>query len=842
MSDDGVKRFRELRNELAQQSSKTLAGRLADELRGTEGSAYKLLERVETERKIPLRLASALAKFLGVSTGVFLDEILAYHPSSDFLQALKLVFEGNRIDALAYLARSVSTNRINNPAVCFLANLLAYRSWMLPCLNLKCNGSVGSAAFSPDGMQIVTASGGKECIVWNAETGVKIRNLFDGVEVLSARFNHHDGASIATVGDGRAWVWDTKSGRRLFELPCHDGPVDFVQFSPDGSRLVTASWDKTARVCDARRHRLLRTFKHQDRVRAAEFSRDGRFVVTASNDGTARVWDSESGKELKRLEHSGAWVTSACFSPGGKHILTAAWDCILRLWDVESGDEIPAARFKHTDVLLAIGFDRDGKCIVGAGHDRKAHIWQAQTWKPLAEPAIHGGVVTTVEFSPDGKRILTASRDSMARVYDVQSWSAQSARLPHKGAVQSAQFSQNGARIVTASADRTALIWDATTCKSLTTPLMHQAGVVAAEFDHDAMKVVTASLDHSATVWDARTGKRLGKPLKHKAEVASARFNLDGCRVVTASWDKRVCLWDAVSGDLLREFAHDDVVLHAQFSMVGKFVATASWDGFACILNAETLELVAKTPNHRNRVLSVQFSPDGTRFATVSSVHWARVWNTANGKPVTESPLAHNKPVLAAAFSLDGSKIVTASADCLAAVWSVDTGQRLTNPLQHGGDVRSAMFNQNGQQILTASDDGTVRLWDAQTGQPLAEPFRHEGRCQMARFSPDGRRILSASDDNTARLWDIAPSHYKAHLSCPDWLADLANAICGLELNDLDVLQPTMKDCARIINEIRKKLRQDSAAPDWRIWGDWLLADCATRSISPFSELNVEDL
>ncbi len=62
-------------------------------------------------------------------------------------------------------------------------------------------------------------------------------------------------------------------------------------FSPDGTRVVTASWDKTARVWDAVTGKSLsRPFEHQDRVWSAAFSPDGTRVVTASWDRTAQVW------------------------------------------------------------------------------------------------------------------------------------------------------------------------------------------------------------------------------------------------------------------------------------------------------------------------------------------------------------------------------------------------------------------------------------------------------------------------------------------------------------------------------------------------------------------------
>ena len=73
---------------------------------------------------------------------------------------------------------------------------------------------------------------------------------------------------------------------------------------------------------------------HTYGVNSASFSPDGKRIVSASYDKTIRIWDAETGQQIgKPLEgHTGS-VLSASFSPDGKRIVSASWDNTLRIWD-----------------------------------------------------------------------------------------------------------------------------------------------------------------------------------------------------------------------------------------------------------------------------------------------------------------------------------------------------------------------------------------------------------------------------------------------------------------------------------------------------------------------------
>ena len=66
----------------------------------------------------------------------------------------------------------------------------------------------------------------------------------------------------------------------------------------------------------------------------AEFNPNGTQIVTASDDNTAKVWNAQTGVLMHTLQHAG-WVYHAEFNPNGTQIVTASWDTTAKLWDIK---------------------------------------------------------------------------------------------------------------------------------------------------------------------------------------------------------------------------------------------------------------------------------------------------------------------------------------------------------------------------------------------------------------------------------------------------------------------------------------------------------------------------
>ena len=659
-------------------------------------------------------------------------------------------------------------------------------------------GTVESAAYSPDGTRIVTASGDNTARIWDAHTGAELGVLHGhGDRVNSAAYSP-DGTRIVTASDDKtARLWDARTGAQLVLLAGHLKDVNSAAYSPDGMRIVTASDDKTARLWDARTGVSLAILSgHGDQVIAATFSVDGSQIVTASGDKTARLWDARTGAQLIVLSGHGSFVNSAFFSPDGTHIVTASADKTARIWDARTGAQL-AVLFGHSHAVSAARYSPDGTHIVTASFDKTARIWDARTGAELAVLFGHRDSVHTAAYSPDGRRIVTASGDKTARLWDTRIGAQLTVLSGHDDIVYSAAYSPDGARIVTASADETARIWDARGGAQLAVLSSHGGLVYGAAYSPDNTHVVIGLQDSTARIWDARNDSEVAMLSGHGALVLCAAYSPDGTRIVTGSNDFTARIWDARSGAALTVLrGHSRSIPSAHYSPDGTHIVTGSNDSTARIWDARTGAQLSVLAGHSDRVHSAAYSPDGTRIVTASFDKTARIWDARTGAPL--GILAgHGDIVRSAAYSPDGTQIVTASNDKTARIWDVRTGVQLRVLAGHRDSVIFAAYSPDGSYIVTASSDHTARIWAARESERLEDQILWDSSAQTDPLSEVDRAQLGLPRDPRARYWPTpgsacdraAAAVYDPDRLTPGVLAenvagDIAYSACSAEIGN----------------------------------------------------------
>jgi WD40 repeat protein len=595
---------------------------------------------------------------------------------------------------------------------------------------------------------------------------------------------------------------------KLVQMWFQDKRVNWVEFSPDGQRALTALWFGKAQVWNVLTGEAVSPpFGQEQGLETASFSPDGLLVVTASADKTACVWEAATGKNVLKLQHADK-VKCAQFSPDGQRILTACNDRRARVWDARSGGLLLELG-QQQDIVIHARFSANGRFIVTASQDNTARIWDSVTGKQMGLPLQHKGWVYYASFSPDGKRVVTAGFDRKARVWEISTGQELLPVMNHGDAVHSVEFSPDGSFIVTACWDGTARIWDANTQQpvELNPVLKHSSRVMHARFSLDGHRLVTACIDGTTRVWDLAASTLAPRS-------AGTRFSSDGSRCFSTI-NNRVQVWDTASSNSLPSDIVTRHPLHeAMPSRNGRFALTLSApakleadasrelqvldvsdekplgpslpytnalirtrlsdDGHrlvsfagktAQVYHVTTGRPISAILSHDQAVLDAVFSPDGHRLLTIAQAKFpatahakVHVWDAETGRAIFPA-LKHPARVSHAQFSPDSRFLVTCNTDeyvneHAALVWNAATGERIGSPLQHRDGVLHACFSPDSRRVVTASEDFTALVWDASSGRRLTPPLAHEDKVREACFSQDGRWIVTASSDRTARVWD----------------------------------------------------------------------------------------
>ncbi len=575
-------------------------------------------------------------------------------------------------------------------------------------------------------------------------------------------------------------------------LEGHSGRVTFAAWSPDGSRIVTVSHDRTARVWDAGTGALINSFSHEGRVAHAAFRPpDGRQLLTAGDDRSARLWDVETGLEVDRISWSppsaGNWADfyyHVSFSNDGRYAGLASSLSSASLWDLETGERtrLPAGGFVvHTVV------SPDSRWILTSDRmNGEATLLDLATTRSVATLQGHTGGHYSVAFHPNSAIVLTASADNTARLWRVPSGEQIAVLQGHTDKVYHAEFSPAGDYIVTASKDGTARVWETETGALATTLIGHTDEVRHASFSPDGRNIITSSRDDTSILWDVDTGAKLGTYAGHRGDVTHAAFSPDGSRILTTG-GSTARVWGVSLSGALTLAGHQEPVVDAVYSPDGTKIATSSGlylaygessrDSSIRLWDAGTGAPLGRLVGHEGYVEQLQFSPDGRLLLSRGTDSSARIWDVER---MTQIDSLTGGSVGVVRFSPDASHVAVGGRGL--AVYERATGQwtRLeghSRALDARGFpvavMESLAFTEDGATLASGATDGSIILWDVESGSLKARLSGHGETVKDLEFALDDTRLVSVSGDkqyykesadNTIRVWDVESGNQEAVL------------------------------------------------------------------------------
>lgn len=577
-----------------------------------------------------------------------------------------------------------------------------------------------------------------------------------------------DGTRIVTASeDGTAKIWDARSGECLRKFEAHFDQVRMAKFSPDCTRILTISKNLTAKVWDASTGMRLSLLENDPKsIYSASFSPDGTKIITESVKGTINVTDAYSGEVLVSFDLSLISAPKITYSPDGSRIATLSYDGILNVWDSATSDLTFSVMVGY-EFGYSLSFSHDGTKLLTVSRDGILNVWNSSTGESIISFKVLSSRNLLTAISPDGTRIATASSRDL-NVWDSSTGELLISFRAHSELVLTVAFSLDSNRIVTASTDRTVKVWNASTGELLTFCDGYTRSVVGVLLNSDYSNVVTSYYDCTTKLWETSTGGLLDSYKEKSQLIRLASFSLDGKRIITFSKGNIIRIRDKSSNKLLASISHCGHRVHfAKLSLDGTRIITITNDRIIDVWNAYTGEKLVSFEAASGLISDALFSYDNKLITTIANKEKINLWDASNGEMLISFE-AKSRSILSASFNSDASRIVIVNANHSTEIWDVSSQKMLVSLKKSSDKIRTVSYSPDGTMILTASDDRIAKLWNSSTGDILTELKGHSDKISFALFIQDGSKIVTTSYDGTAKIWDVSsgeciatfPHHY----------------------------------------------------------------------------------
>ena len=209
-----------------------------------------------------------------------------------------------------------------------------------------------------------------------------------------------DGRWLAAgTNGGHAIVWNAKTFEKVFTHNEDDYVIYGVDFSPDSTRLVTASLHSRATIWDiATREQLI--LRHEDTVRAAKYSPQGDRIATATRK-SVRVWDSNDGRLLADIP-----VTLTPWYNTGllwlNNYLFVVSDGTIKQLEASTGSTVSNWLVPDTNNSSCIALPQYGEFIAYSTNDTVT-FWDMSTHTRVGLIRQHPQDIYSIALSPDDR-------------------------------------------------------------------------------------------------------------------------------------------------------------------------------------------------------------------------------------------------------------------------------------------------------------------------------------------------------------------------------------------------------------------------------------------------------
>jgi len=458
--------------------------------------------------------------------------------------------------------------------------------------------------------------------------------------------------------------------------------------------------------------------RHKTFIRHLAYSKDGKLLASAS-------W---SAVRVGNQQIAFKEVTALAFSPGGEMLAIAARDfsngiSLVHFWDLTTG-RLGTRDFRENDChIVSLAYSPDGKTLAGAvqqGGEGLVRLWNLASGEARTLCRFqHSSGAWNAAFAPDGKSLACPGDGDTVCLVELDTGKILQRFKGHESEVTAVVFAPGGKVLISGSKDQTIRFWDLTSKKESQCLEGHGGYVINLNLSADGTVLASRDSHETVRLWSTTTGKEL--VACRRAGNGGMALAPNGKLLALATAQKAVDFWEVPSG---REYVPDPK--HAPFL------------------------------GHRDTIISLAFSEDGTRLASAALDETVRIWDPHAMKPLKK----YEEQVKAVSYSPDGILILS---DDKGRHWIAGKNPWVTRWLP-GQEVskkwpavliNGKVGSRDGRMQALAEEDGSVRLLEAASSKQRRLFKGHVDKVSAAVFSANGKLLATGSADTTILIWNI---------------------------------------------------------------------------------------
>ncbi|RAL00307.1 WD40 repeat domain-containing protein [Aspergillus ibericus CBS 121593] len=381
-------------------------------------------------------------------------------------------------------------------------------------------------------------------------------------------------------------------------------------------------------------------------------------LCTAGYDHTIRFWEALSGICSRTIQHPDSQVNRLCITPD-KRYLAAAGHNNVKLYDIKSTNPNPVMTFDgHTNNITGVAFHCEGKWMVTSSEDGTVKVWDTRTGS-LQRNYAHKAPVNDVVIHPNQGELISGDRAGIVRVWDLGESVCTHQLIPEDDvAVHSVSVASDGSLLCAGNKKGNVYIWrmiqdaEITRIVPICTFQAHKDYLTRVLLSPDVKHLATCSADHTAKVWNLDLDY---PPAKLAAATAAAKAKAKGL----SSSETSDTPSSPESPEHLNHVSPNGAEVEVNpFSLFQGATPPVNNepqqtfpvqpDGPPMDSATGTLFLETTLANHQRWVWDCAFSADSAYLVTVSSDHYARLWELASGQIIRQYSGHHRGAVCVA--------------------------------------------------------------------------------------------------------------------------------------------------------------------------------------------------